>query len=129
MVPERQLEAYELLRTEIVRVAVFDYKKALRKSERLGYVCKEQEELEQWFVSRWGQALCGGNGEYIMNKCRETYKYVTPYSKKPARRNFIPEDVQIRICEDYKNGVRHRDILKKYRINPSKLYSIVRRWE
>ena len=72
MMPGWQIEAYERLRTEIVRSAADDYKKALKKSDWLGEVCEEQEKLERWFLSPWGQALSGDNGEYIIEKCRKT---------------------------------------------------------
>jgi hypothetical protein len=71
---EWELEAYERLRTEIVRSAVNDLKKAIKKSKRLGYVCDEQKNMEAWFASPWGQTLCGNNGEYIVKQCRRAYK-------------------------------------------------------
>lgn len=74
MIPEWQMAAYERLQTEIVRSAVKDLRKAIRKSKRLGFVCDEQIKLEQWFLSAWGQLLSGDNGAYIIEKCRQTYK-------------------------------------------------------
>lgn len=74
MIPGWQMEAYERLRTEIVRLAVIDYKKALRKSNREGAVCKEQRNLERWFLSKWGQMLCEDMGECIIEQCLRSYK-------------------------------------------------------
>ena len=71
MMPEWQVDAYNRLRTEIVRSAVRDYEKAIRKSIRQGEVCEEQESLEKWFRSKWGQFLSGDNGEYIIERCRK----------------------------------------------------------
>lgn len=130
MIPGWQMEAYEKLRTKIVRSAVFDYKKALKKSDRLGVVCDEQRKLESWFLSRWGQMLTGDNGEYIMAKCQETYKYKTPYAKAHGEKKIgRTEEEQKRIYEDWKNGVRYKAILQKYKIGATTLYNIVRRWE
>ena len=72
MMPGWEMEAYERLRTEIVRAVVFDLKKAIRKSNRAGAICEEQKELEKWLLSKWGQLLSGDNGEYIIERCRKT---------------------------------------------------------
>lgn len=124
MIPTWQMEAYERLRTEIVRLAVKDLEKALRKSDRLGVVCAEQIKLERWFTSNWGQMLCGGNGEYILEKVRQDYK--TRASNKS--RQTIPDDVQKRIYEEYINGAKYKAIIQRYGITSTTLYNIVRRW-
>jgi hypothetical protein len=132
MIPGWQMEAYERLRTEIVRSAVFDYKKDLRKSEKLGVICGEQKKLERWFLSKWGQMLTGDNGRYIIEKCRQSYKISTPYARYASnaeKKKGIAEDVQKRIYEDYRNGVRYKAIIQKYGISTTKLYDIVRRWD
>ena len=72
MVPGWQMEAYERLRTEIVRSVVKDLEKAVRKSKRQGAICDEQKRLEGWLRSKWGQFLSGDNGEYIIERCRNT---------------------------------------------------------
>ena len=125
MIPEWQIEAYERIRVEIIRSAVYDLQKAMRKSDRIGFVCTEQKKLEAWFLSKWGQMLCGDNGEYILNQCRKTYK--TNISKKGKQR--ITDDVQQKICADYKGGMRYKAVLQKYNISPQTLYDILRRWE
>ena len=71
--PAWEIEAYELLRTEIVRSAVKDLEKAVKKTERQGTMCAEQKKLERWFRSKWGQFLSGDNGEYIIERCRNTH--------------------------------------------------------
>ena len=125
MIPGWQMAAYERIRTEIVKSAVNDYKNALRKSDRLRCVCEAQIALEEWFLSSWGQLLSGDNGEYIIEKCRKTYK--TSVSKKGRQK--IASDMQKRIYEEYKNGAMRKDIIRKYGISSETLYSIVRRWQ
>lgn len=125
MIPAWEMEVYERIRVEIVKSAVNDLQKAMRKSDRIGYVCEEQKKLEAWFLSGWGQMLCGDNGEYILNHCRRTYK--TNITKKGKRR--ITDDVQRKICEDYKSGMRYKAILQKYNISAQTLYDILRRWK
>lgn len=125
MIPGWQIEGYERLRTQIVRSAVKDYENALRKSNRLGAACKEQRELERWFLSNWGQLLSGDNGEYIIEKCRKSYK--TSASKKGKQ--HMPAYVQKRIYEEYRNGVGYKTIVQRYGISSTTLYAIVRRWE
>ena len=125
MIPGWQMEGYERLRTEVVKSAVKDYKNALRKSKRLGVVCTEQRSLEKWFRSKWGQLLSGDNGEYIIEKCQATYK---GSSSRKGKKN-IPDDVQKRIFEEFKNGERYSSITKRYGITHQTLYTIVRRWE
>lgn len=119
------MEGYQRLRTEIVKDAVNDYHKALKKSDRIGEICREQTALENWFLSPWGQILSGDNGELIIEKCRANYKNI-PNSKA---REFIPQEVQIQIYEDYKRGVGYKELLERYKIASRTLYAIVRRWE
>jgi hypothetical protein len=125
MIPTWQMEAYERLRTEVVRSAVKDLEKALRKSYRLGAVCDEQKQLERWFRSKWGQLLSGDNGELIIEMCHKRYK--NSASKKGKQ--HITDDVQKRIYQEFINGVRYKAIIQRYGISPTALYDIVRRWE
>ena len=125
MVPGWQMAAYERLRTAIVRSVVIDLKRAMRESDRLGVVCDRQIELEGWFLSRWGQMLSGDNGEFIIEKCRQTYKGSS--SRKSRQR--IPEDVQKRIYEEYIKGASFKAIIQRYNITHEILYGIVRRWQ
>ena len=119
------MEAYERLRTAVVKSAVDDYKKALKKSDRVGCVCEEQKKLEAWFMSRWGQVLSGDNGEYIIEKCRQSYRSKTHRNGK----KIIPDEVQVRICDDFRNGVKRSCILRKYGITDNQLYYVLRRWD
>jgi hypothetical protein len=125
MIPGWQMAAYERLRTAIVRSVVNDLKRAMRESDRLGVVSDRQKELEDWFLSRWGQMLSGDNGEFIIEKCRQTYK--GSFGRKSRQR--IPEDVQKRICEEYIKGESFKAIMQRYDITPGILYGIVRRWQ
>ena len=120
-----EMAAYERLRTEIVKSAVNDLRKALRKSKRLGYVCNEQKKLEEWFLSGWGQVLSGDNGEYIIEKCYQSYK--TP--PHPNGKQQMPDDIQKKICADYKNGVSTATITSRYGISADRLCRILKRWD
>lgn len=122
MMPGWQMEFYERLRAEIVKSAVDDLRKAIRKSKRLGYTCDEQIKLEKWFLSKWGQLLSGDNGEYIIEKCHETYK-IGP----DGRRSWIPDDVQREIWVDFRNGMARKEIYKKYGVTESQCRRIFRR--
>lgn len=74
MIPGWQMEAYERLRTEVVRSVVLDLEKAVKKSNKQGSMCDEQKYLEKWLLSKWGQFLSGDNGEFIIERCRKTQK-------------------------------------------------------
>ena len=124
MIPTWQMEAYETLRTEVVKSAVRDLQKAMRKSDRLGCVCGEQRKLEQWFLSKWGQMLSGDNGKYIIEKCRKTYKSRVFTNG----RQQLPDEVQKRICADYESGMGAKDIQSKYGISSDQMHRIIRRW-
>lgn len=124
MVPGWQMEAYERLRVEIVTVAVRDLKKAMRKSDRLEFVCEEEKNLEKWFLSKWGQFLCEDRGEYIIEKCRQTYKHY----KRDGRKPMFTEEQQTAICADYKSGMPSGEILVKYGIKSRHLDAILKRW-
>ena len=102
MMPEWQIEACNRLRIEIVMSAVSDYKRALKKSDRLGTICEEQKRLERWLLCPWGQALSGDNGEYIIEKCHKTYKTGTHKNGKPR----MPDDLQKKIYEEYISGTK-----------------------
>ena len=125
MIPGWQMEAYEILRTEIVRSAVKDLRSAMRKSDRLGCVCDKQKALEAWFLSDWGQLLCENRGEHFIEQCRDTHKSKVPVKGK---QRFSDEEQQ-KIYHEYKNGMKYKDILKKYKISSVTLYRIMRRWE
>lgn len=125
MIPGWQMEAYERLRTEIVALAVRDYKSALRKTERIGAVCIEQKNLEKWFLSKWGQLLSGDNGEYIIEKCHKNYK---PRSCS-GRKEQLPEDVQKQIYREWQNRTSFAKIHEKYGVSHKHFYQILRRWD
>ena len=124
MIPGWQMEAYERLRVEIVKTAVLDLKSAMRKSDRLGVLCGEQVRLEKWFLSGWGQFLCEGRGEYIIEKCRKLYKRKAYRNGKP----LIEEETQKAICADYESGMTSSEIFDKYMITTAQLSRILKRW-
>lgn len=119
-----ELAAYERLRTEIVKSAVWDLRKAIRKSNRIGAICEEQIKIEEWLLSKWGQLLSGDNGEYIIEKCHQTYKQQL-YRNGKAK---VPDSVQKEICADCRNGLSRKEILRKYKISEGQYYTILRRW-
>lgn len=125
MVQGCQIDEYEALRTEIVRSAVMDLQRAMRKSDRLGFVCNEQIRLERWFLSKWGQALSGDNGEYIIEMCQKSYRN-KPHGNGKKQ---LPDEIQKKIYADYQSGMRKKEICKKYGITSNQCEHIVRRWE
>lgn len=123
MIPGWQMEAFERLRTEIVMSAVTDLKKALRKSNREGAVCKEQIKMERWFLSKWGQMLCENRGEYIIEKCHKTYK--APHGK--LRALPMTQEVEDRAYADYKAGMPKKEVMQKHNITYYQYSQMLRR--
>ena len=123
MLGGNNLAEYELLRAEIVRSAVVDYKKALRKSDRIGYVCDEQTKMERWFLSKWGQMLSGDQGEYIIERCRKNYKAANQKLRSP---NMTAETIA-KAHKDYKAGMSKKEITKKYNITDYQYYEVLRK--
>lgn len=123
MIPGWQMEAFERLRTEIVRSAVYDLKKALRKSDRLGAVCTEQVTMERWFLSDWGQFLCENRGEYIIEKCHKIYKK----AHGKLRAAPMTQEVEEKAYKDYKAGLSKKDILQKHNITSYQYCQMLRR--
>lgn len=121
MIPGWQMEAYERLRTEIVRSAVIDLNKALRKSERMGSICNEQIAMERWFLSRWGQFLCCDQGEYIIEKCHNSYKAI-------LRSEALTLEKEDKIHKDYKSGMSKKEMMKKHGITNFQYYKVLRRY-
>lgn len=118
-----ELDFYMMLRAEVVKAAVDDLKKAMRKSDRLGHVCKEQETLEQWFLTPWGQALTDDNGEQIIARCRKTYKQGV--GERPL---LISDDIARKMCADYKGGMSKAEIADKYDTTEHIVASAWRKW-
>lgn len=123
MIPGWQMEAYERLRTEIVRVAVVDLKKALRKSDREGAVCNEQIAMERWFLSKWGQLLSGDNGKYIIERCHQSYK--AAHGK--LRSAPISPEVEEKAHIDYMAGMSKKEIMQKHNITTYQYFQMLRR--
>lgn len=124
MIPEYQMEAYERLRTEIVRVAVADYKAALRRSDREGRKCDKEIALERFFLGGWGQALSGDNGQYIIDRCREDFRFV-PH---PRSRKKLSDEIERGVCADYLAGMTQKAIAEKYKINATTVERCLDRW-
>jgi hypothetical protein len=63
---------YELIGA-IVRQAMHDYEFALRGKRQLSQDKRtySPEEMERWFQSEYGQMLCAGRGEAVIELCRE----------------------------------------------------------
>lgn len=123
MIPGWQMAAYERLRIEIVRSAVVDLKKALRKSARGGAICKEQIAMEQWFLSEWGQMLCENRGEYIIERCHKDYKK----AHGKLRSAPMSPEVEARAYKDYKAGLSKKEITQKHNITSYQYHKMVRR--
>lgn len=118
-----ELDFYMMLRAEVVKAAVDDLKKAMRKSDRLGHVCKEQEALEQWFLTPWGQALTDDNGEQIIARCRRTYKRGSAERSLP-----VSDDIAKKMCALYKGGMSRLAIAKKYGATKAIVISAWEKW-
>ena len=58
---------YESLRTAILRRAVVDYKRALKRKD-----FAKIATLEKFFLSGYGQLLSYGHGAYIVETCKQT---------------------------------------------------------
>lgn len=65
----RTTDGYENVRVVIVKQAVDDYRRALAHNKHY-----EAKALERWFLSEWGEMLCGGNGAYIIDKVKKQVK-------------------------------------------------------
>ena len=118
-----EFDFYMTLRAEVVRLAIDDLKKAMRKSDRLGYVCDAQRNLEKWFLSRWGQALSDDNGERIIEMCRRTYKRGAGERPLP-----ISDDIARKICADYKGGMSMEKLGEKYGLTVPIVDRTLRQW-
>ena len=57
---------YEPLRIAILRQAVVDYKRALKRKDPAKIA-----ELERFFLSEYGQFLSNYSGRYIIEKCKQ----------------------------------------------------------
>ena len=123
MIPEWQMEAYERLRTEIVRSAVVDYKKALRKSDRECATCNKQIAMERWFRSNWGQLFCENRGEYIIDRCRQNYK--AAHGK--LRAAPMTQETEEKAHRDYKAGMSKKEIKQKHNITEYQYFQMLRR--
>lgn len=60
---------YERLFIHVIKQAVNDYKRALRKNDNY-----TMATIEKFFLSDWGQWLSYGYGEYIIEKCKKSVK-------------------------------------------------------
>ena len=114
---------YERLRTEIVRSAVVDLQRELRRSDRLGQVTDEVKKLEEWFLSKWGQMLSGDNGEYIIALCHKTYKLKSRHNQSKP----VTKEVEQKAYRDYKAGMPKEKIKKKYNITEYQYFQMIRR--
>lgn len=55
----------------VVQRAVEDYRLALYSVKFGGNPARKAKDLEDWFRSEWGQLVCCGQGEYIINRVKE----------------------------------------------------------
>lgn len=76
------IDGYINLQAAIIEQAVTDYKWALKMLEkspeyfigrarhRYDEAEKKKIECEKFFLSKWGQSLTNGKGEFIIDRCR-----------------------------------------------------------
>lgn len=57
------------LTVAIVKSVADDYRKALKNNQK-----QKIKDLEKWFTSEYGELLCNGKGEYIMNTIRNEFR-------------------------------------------------------
>lgn len=71
-----QETAYEYLRFGILKQAVVDYKKALKRrdSGKSPTAIYSVKALEIFFLSSWGQFLSNNNGKYIIEKVNQEHE-------------------------------------------------------
>ena len=65
------IDGYQILATEILRLAAQDYKKELIKSKKGNLKTRECHQLERFFRSEYGQLLSMDKGEYIMERIQK----------------------------------------------------------
>jgi hypothetical protein len=123
-IPEWQMEGYERLRIEIVRAAVTDYKAALRRSAREGRKCDKEIALERFFLSGWGQALSGDNGQIIIDKCREDCRFVP----SPKSRRKLSIETERAVCADYIKGMSIKELARKYEVATATIQRCIKQW-
>ena len=64
-------EYYETLAIAIVRAAVADYRKELKRSKKEGYKTGEAKAIERFFLSEYGDLLTFGKGKVIMKQIQK----------------------------------------------------------
>lgn len=76
-------EAYMHLIEAVVIRAAADYLEARELADNGNeYEGKKAARLERWFVSKWGNALCYGNGAYILERLqKEKCNFLRPKKK------------------------------------------------
>ena len=85
---------YERVRVEIVRQAINDYEKALKRESKgkPPLAIYSVKSLEKFFLSEWGQALSGNNGKYIIEKCRRRVEIKKSRGKDNGRKTNVCKD-------------------------------------
>ena len=63
------MDGYERLRQGILKLAVKDYKSALKNGNK-----GKKTRLERFFRSEWGQLLGNDMGEEIIKQCRRSVR-------------------------------------------------------
>lgn len=78
-------DSYELLIAAIVKLAIADYRKAYKKApkkatKKPAYTCAE---VENFFLSSWGEYLCMGRNLYILEKLKKDTEEIYGKRIKP----------------------------------------------
>ncbi len=68
------LNGYELLAMAVVYQAADDYRTELRRSEKEGKKTYGALALERFFLSDWGDLLCFGAGEIVLQKLQKEFE-------------------------------------------------------
>lgn len=109
---------YELIGA-IVRQAMHDYEFALRGKKQLSQDKRtySPEEMERWFQSEYGQMLCAGRGEAVIELCRENVAKLNRGGRKccTGRPRYVAEkeENQLKITLEVDCDVSNVQITKE----------------
>ena len=77
------LNGYELLAMAVVNQAAEDYRRALKSSALHGGKTTDAIALERFFLSEWGDLLCFGMGDLILEKLQKEFESGNRIKTKP----------------------------------------------
>ena len=115
-----QADGISNLHIAIVRQAVKDYKKALRKKMSGKDMLHSAEDLERWFRSEHGQLLTLGKWETIIDRCRRAVGYV----EQEEEQNMLVVTVKVNCPEGQVQAVKESLAMYLERFGDSRVVEI-----